>query len=702
MAEWIFLPGLIVGPIIFYVLKAKIESSTVEQALQSSVWLRYAKTLLIRFASFWDWFEELENLMYTYPIACQRDICKREQLTRAKRDSTFFEYSPLKPGEIRLLRLHKADKLFPGTIHARLVHEALSAELKYEALSYRWGSSERTDEILVNGRRFPVTKSAFELLLARRSFWHERLVWVDAICINQQDDNEKSVQVILMHDIYSMATRVILFPRPNHDMRLAAGVIYELGLSGTADAGYEGLTLRGLNPPLTPPFNQIAPRWKAVATLLTQEYFCRAWIVQEIVSGSEVQLYLCGHYVAWHTFNVAFARLMKPEILNVLTLERSLAQVPELTLHLMNIVHLGMMRLDPATKGAPVRPQAELLRLESILFMTSRDFLASDPRDRIFAILGIANQNALSNSHNLHRYALRPDYAKPLGIVLLDTTREVCLHQEHCPVDILALAGHGWTDSSLEEPSWVMNLPERPKAGLFTTPITPRPRFKASGQTTAIVREGRHPLEIEVKGVLCDRLLAICAPEQVVAGNFDNLLFSPRPMLAFVDAAINLIEAHQHRVALYSDLAMALLADKPGTRSATETLTRWWATARDFISTLDRNNFTPDERRQYMAEQYPILFSKSGLISFTSDLSMSCSGRRFAITDRGRFALVPPLSEPGDLVWVPLGAQTPYVVRERSSSGDVLMCELMGEAYVQGIMQGEVLGEYEARFMTLF
>lgn len=102
-------------------------------------------------------------------------------------------------------------------------------------MSYRWGSSELTEEILVNGCCFPVTKAALDLLLARRSVWRKRTLWIDALCINQKDLQEKSEQVQQMRDIYHRASRVIAYPGGDWRYRLVGSFIVQL-VSGYSQA----------------------------------------------------------------------------------------------------------------------------------------------------------------------------------------------------------------------------------------------------------------------------------------------------------------------------------------------------------------------------------------------------------------------------------------------------------------------------------
>ncbi|KAF8859326.1 heterokaryon incompatibility, partial [Acephala macrosclerotiorum] len=81
----------------------------------------------------------------------------------------------------------------------------------YEALSYVWGESDPPCWILCNGQRKSVTPNLGAALRRLRYKEKWRLVWIDAICVNQEDLDERSQQVMLMRNIYSPARRVIVW-----------------------------------------------------------------------------------------------------------------------------------------------------------------------------------------------------------------------------------------------------------------------------------------------------------------------------------------------------------------------------------------------------------------------------------------------------------------------------------------------------------
>ncbi|KAJ3543656.1 hypothetical protein NM208_g3461 [Fusarium decemcellulare] len=147
------------------------------------------------------------------------------RLSMASDGSRDFDYAslPLNPQthEIRILSLQVnplSTKTHEVPIRCSLSVASLEDNPSYFALSYVWGDPVRCREIIVNGRRSSIT-SNLDIALRRLSGWFQAndfvdddgtvSMWIDSICINQDDVTEKSSQVSKMGDIFSRATRVI-------------------------------------------------------------------------------------------------------------------------------------------------------------------------------------------------------------------------------------------------------------------------------------------------------------------------------------------------------------------------------------------------------------------------------------------------------------------------------------------------------------
>lgn len=115
-------------------------------------------------------------------------------------------HQPLTGDIIRLLTLQPG--LFNDPIHCQLEQVSLSAGHSYEALSYAWGDAKDTSPMILDRTPYYITKNLECALRYLRYKESPRVLWIDAICIDQNDLDEKSEQVPIMGEIYSRATKV--------------------------------------------------------------------------------------------------------------------------------------------------------------------------------------------------------------------------------------------------------------------------------------------------------------------------------------------------------------------------------------------------------------------------------------------------------------------------------------------------------------
>ena len=108
---------------------------------------------------------------------------------------------------IRLLHLGSGCCSTP--LKAYLASYRLGDHCSYDALSYAWGESGLTELLLVDNQEFKISKNLHTILLHLRYPDRIRTLWIDAICINQQDGIEKGQQVALMGQIYQQAHTVL-------------------------------------------------------------------------------------------------------------------------------------------------------------------------------------------------------------------------------------------------------------------------------------------------------------------------------------------------------------------------------------------------------------------------------------------------------------------------------------------------------------
>lgn len=143
-------------------------------------------------------------------------------------------YAPLnaKKREFRLLTICSGS--FDDEVRCNLVPVQMGSKPSYAALSYYRGSKDERATIKVNGQAISVTQNLELALKYFRKNKSHTVIWVDAVCINQEDIVEKSSQVCLMRDIYSRGMPIILFiyhtkanSYSGHGLNLAGGECQE-------------------------------------------------------------------------------------------------------------------------------------------------------------------------------------------------------------------------------------------------------------------------------------------------------------------------------------------------------------------------------------------------------------------------------------------------------------------------------------------
>ena len=150
-----------------------------------------------------------------------------------------------------------------------------SAEIgfSYHAISYTWGEETRSHHIWIGSERFPVTKNCYYALWqARKANAYKNIpLWIDSICINQHNNEEKSSQVSIMADIYACASRTYISVGPHRDdsefllsfLNHKAFSIPDAPVSVGDNGDYERL-------------------YQAASAFCQRPYWNRAWIIQEL------------------------------------------------------------------------------------------------------------------------------------------------------------------------------------------------------------------------------------------------------------------------------------------------------------------------------------------------------------------------------------------------------------------------------------
>ena len=199
---------------------------------------------------------------------------------------------------------------------------------KYEALSYVWGVERNPDPVMIKSQQseqtfVEVTKNLATALVYLRYATEPRLLWIDALCINQEDLEQRSSQVGRMVDIYYLADRVVVWLGPESEEDRSTEAISTLCHIGSqieidwataemrvADQGDPSLV--DLDVPLDLDQRQLDP----VLKLLSRPWFERVWVQQEIAVANDNTVLICGHdcIMRWLFINAVFCLRLKPRV----------------------------------------------------------------------------------------------------------------------------------------------------------------------------------------------------------------------------------------------------------------------------------------------------------------------------------------------------------------------------------------------------
>ncbi|KAH6620421.1 heterokaryon incompatibility protein-domain-containing protein [Boeremia exigua] len=270
-----------------------------------------------------------------------------------------YHYTPLKHtlgSEIRLLILYAGPP--SSDLLCDLTVANLADRPAYEAVSYTWadGDGDRcmASSISCRGKCIPITRNCDAALRRLRLPSRSRRLWVDAICINQQDTAEKNYQVRLMASIYTKASQVLAYLGVGErqvSSGLARVVRYLQDEQAVADeAGVKA----------------------GLAQLFGLAYFDRVWVLQEVGLSQLVTLIIGAAEIRWT--GAAIAK----------TLNLSAA---------FGIQAPSILSWNPASRP---EEEGDVLAVLS----KSRNCSATDPRDKVYALLGL----------------MHPDFSAQFGI----------------------------------------------------------------------------------------------------------------------------------------------------------------------------------------------------------------------------------------------------------------------------------------------
>lgn len=538
-------------------------------------------------------------------------------------------------------------ELLPGPLHSpilcKLKRVQYDESTEYNCLSYTWGSDE--DPIIIqlkaeggNVADLSVTRNLGIALRHLRQEDGPRTLWIDALCINQNDVEEKRQQVALMPVIYGSADRVLVWLGPG--THGSDRIMDEFENHDSQEDFGERL------------FEEKNARLRrALEALLERDYWSRAWVVQEIFKAKEITV-LCGQKTASWT-NVTFSMeafvQKRIELMNqseefTVISSRTVAMRPQT---LDTLGHLSTYRLYPEHERGPLWLFQMLLRL--------RHFKCKDPRDKIFSLLGLVDPESLLTDDS-QRPAIYVDYHLSHRHV---STRlfEWCVTPD--PEQRLSPDGHGGILNILcasqpaqseQFPSW---LPDFSKDdGTF-----PWPTFPLQAQARFPCEKPTFSDDYSVLSIQARRITVL--EEHGMTSRFDDCQAADDIGLlarlhAFMELSLVFKQGLGIRRTSFWDVLVL------GGHSAAHVLSY-------LILAEPKVNFRDPVS---IEEALKVGISKqAGRVTlFMNDFRQKSFRRRFAFVNLdGRYygAMVPAAARPGDIVYLPGDCDYPVLLRNK-------------------------------------
>lgn len=631
-----------------------------------------------------------------------------------------YHYEPLNEGEIRLLTVSlNENEPYGLTLSLRSV-VLDGAKGSYIALSYTWGRPEplhldptyqpdKMWELKCDGRVIKVRQNLFDFLQqVKRTGSDVSSLWIDAVCIDQQNDTEKSEQVLRMGQIYASSLHVWIWLGSRPMTLEVRQIIYDFIPAMLKDfkdrdldrhpGFYKNIDI--LNEKSSRPIIQNIgydkwamwkSSWRQYSAFFDRTWFRRGWTVQEAaLQASDRCSVLVGSDIFPWSLILSFCRLWEQSGWDV----EMVMSGPEDS----SWVHMAMrvgaydgfqMRVQPGIGAATLKQQwhAECLRL----LMRTSNMSVEDPRDHIYAYLGIMLQNKPPCVEN----SIFPDY----------TVDDVVVYRNFATVMLQNVPGRGMlglTQTHLGRrnpklPSWVPDF--------SSLPVGPPERYYNTSKSR---RDGMNIPEI--RG---DYLTIRGAQFTSVSSHdlLDSLFTDPRDRLAAFSLYLgNDVGTGQcmpeaiWRSVFADHWTLFDTKDQPLRPRIRQWLLRriWYLWHFGRVRELLPLLLAPVTDDEHLVKWLPTLqeVKRPDVPGRDDDFDQTVdtvrSQRELYRMASGNVGVGPRSLCDGDQVWILEGGEVPFVLRQKK---DGKTYTLLGYMYVHGIMHGEAMtDEFRSRF----
>ena len=351
-----------------------------------------------------------------------------------------YTYEPSIPlAHFRVLTLHpaKPHESIACSLETLCIDNPISESNMHEALSYAWGSQKFLHDISRHGQVLSITKDLVSALTHLRNEVSPRRLWIDQICINQDDLDERSTQVSNMSAVYRSAKRVVIWLGESSDVTTLA-VQFAPKLSAALSAFRQRhrdqvVAISSLNGKLgSTGFvlpSRDAPEWGALTDLLSRRWYSRLWVIQELLLSRDA-IFQCG--------KILFEGSIIENLVEDLSQEPMLAELvcrrplPE-----------TIESLQLFSSIAWVKSTSRIPYFSDLAYVFSSQ-CTTDPRDHIYGLLSIAD---FAESRSI-----APDYRHTISKVYTDFARVMIEQLEQTSILHAVVFNR---DSAIDLPSWV-------------------------------------------------------------------------------------------------------------------------------------------------------------------------------------------------------------------------------------------------------
>lgn len=610
-----------------------------------------------------------------------------------------FRYRALRPeqAEIRLIQLegfHDTGRFNTASdtqavVSCVLQYASLDNAPCYRALSYAWGDPNIKRDILLDGQRVQVTRN-LEMALRRLSENQSlgtspKLLWVDAVCIDQHNETERTQQVSQMGRIYHTAQETIIWlGDASSDSDLAIESLTKLSVSSNAilSSGIRSwsevpfdraqsnpltrLVLSELKESLSELQENNSAKLMAITSLYKRPWFRRVWVLQERALSCHCVVYCGKAQISWHKFYGAFWLLCGVrDYLNLASMGHgnSSALATSLTAALDRVVPVAFTSFG-----------LSLLQLLSLLSGVARraGLLASDQRDYIYALLSLVHTQSSPDT--------QVDYSKTWAVLRTEVGQACLAHYGPYMLSFASFCSKNEASDSEEQqkvPSWApdwssvyLNQPFYvPSRFLVRGGKKSCPYSAASDSTQNLspgfTTDGRR---LTLSALYVD--VVSCLGQPFTEGD------SPADDMARVAA----LSVWLH------DLDALLPSVNEVYKTTEEVRAALWKTPivdRAYVYAWETARASSETYRSYKAVRAGDVAEG---VKYTNIAYNKLVGRRPLRSAIGYIGLGPLETCVGDTIWIIPGTGVPFVLRP-AGNGDFLV---IGEVYVHGVMDGEL------------